>query len=125
MVLATLKQGNSKMTDQATSTRKVNYTDEMIAQATEMYADLGNDGIETIAEAIGRSVRSVRSKLVREGVYVAPVKPAAKPKDEGPTKKEMLNTLETLVSFDVNGLTGATKPAIASLIEAFTPVDAG
>lgn len=112
MVLATLKQGNSKMTD-----RKVNYTEEMVTKATEMYADLGNDGIEAIAEAIGRSVRSVRSKLVREGVYVAPVKPAAKPKDEGPTKKEMLNTLEAIAPFGVDGLIGATKPAIAALIE--------
>ena len=96
--------------------RKVNYTEEMISTATTMYADLGNEGIEAIAEAIGRSVRSVRSKLVREGVYVAPVKPAAKPKDEGPTKKEMLNTLETIAPFGVDGLVGATKPAIAALI---------
>ena len=95
---------------------KVNYTDEMVEKATEMYLDLGNDGMDAIAEAVGRSVRSVRSKLVRDGVYVAPVKPETKPKDEGPTKKEMLAELADLVDFDVAGLTGATKPAIASVI---------
>lgn len=95
---------------------KVNYTDEMVATATEMYLDLGNDGMDAIAEAVGRSVRSVRSKLVRQGVYVAPVKPEAKPKDLGPTKGEMLTELAGLVHFDVAGLTGATKEAIANVI---------
>jgi len=47
---------------------KQNYTEEMVAQAVELYEQLGNEGMEEIAEAIGRSVRSVRSKLVREGV---------------------------------------------------------
>ena len=95
---------------------KVNYTDEMVATATEMYQELGNEGMQKIADAVGHSIRSVRSKLVREGVYVAPAKPEAKPKDEGPTKKEMLAELADLVDFDVAGLTGATKPAIASVI---------
>ena len=98
---------------------KVNYTDEMVATAVTMYNDLGNEGMEAIAETLGRSVRSVRSKLVREGIYVAIVKPVKAAKDEGPTKKELLNELEALVSFDVTGLAGATKPAIASLILSF------
>ena len=96
---------------------KVNYTEAMVAQATEMYTNLGNDGMDAIAEAVGRSVRSVRAKLVREGVYVAPVKPEPKPKDEGPTKKEMLAELNGLVGFDVDGLSGATKEVIANVIK--------
>ena len=100
---------------------KVNYTDDMVATATKMYNELGNDGMDAIAEAIGRNVRSVRSKLVREGVYVATVKEVKEPKDTGPTKKELLNTLETLVSFDVTGLTGATKQAIQSVIDLASP----
>jgi hypothetical protein len=97
-------------------TKTTNYTSEMVDRMVSMYEQLGNEGIEEIAEAVGRPVRSVRSKLVREGVYVAaPVKAKAK-REEGPTKKELLNELETLVSFDVNGLTGATKDAIAAVI---------
>jgi hypothetical protein len=37
-------------------------------------------------------------------------------KVEGPTKKELLNDLESLVDFPVDGLLGATKEAIASVI---------
>lgn len=95
---------------------KVNYTPEMVAQAVSMYQELGNDGMEKIAETLGRSIRSVRSKLVREGVYVAAEKPAKVAKVEGPSKKEMLNHLESLVPFSVDGLTGATKTALADLI---------
>ena len=96
---------------------KVNYTEEMVATATTMYEAGGNDALEDIAEKLGRSVRSVRSKLVREGVYVAPDKPEAKPKDEGPTKKELLNELDALDVFPTAGLEGATKAAIQSVID--------
>lgn len=94
-----------------------NYTDEMIDRITEMYEDMGNDGMDQIAEAVGRSVRSVRSKLVNLGVYVKQDAPVAAAKREGPTKKDMLNTLEALVPFEVDGLMGATKAAIGELIE--------
>jgi transposase-like protein len=96
-----------------------NYTTELTAQIVDQYTQ-GVDVAE-IAEAIGKSVRSVRSKLVREGVYQAPEKPAKAVKEQGPSKKEMLNELEGLVSFDVTGLSGATKEVIQHLIDAFQP----
>ena len=102
------------MADAKTST---NYTEEMIDQITDMYAEMGNDGMDAIAEAVGRSVRSVRSKLVTLGVYVKQDKPVAAAKREGPTKKDMLNSLEALVPFAVDGLMGATKEAIGELID--------
>lgn len=102
------------MADAKTST---NYTEEMIEQITDMYAEVGNDGMDAIAEAVGRSVRSVRSKLVTLGVYVKQDKPVAAAKREGPTKKDMLNSLEALVPFAVDGLMGATKDAIGELID--------
>ena len=92
-----------------------NYTPELTAAIVADY-EAGKD-VESIAEAIGKSVRSVRSKLVREGVYVAPEKPVKAAKIEGPTKKEMLRELEELAPFKVDGFMGATKEAIASLIE--------
>ena len=97
-------------------TSKVNYTEAMVETMLNMYAELGNDGLETIAETIGKPVRSVRSKLVREGVYVATAEKPKAAKAEGPTKKELLNQLESLVSFPVDGLMGATKEAIAHVI---------
>lgn len=97
-------------------TKTVNYTDEMVETMIARYQELGNDGIETIADEMNRSVRSVRSKLVREGVYIATPKVPAARKDTGPTKKELLNQLEELVGFDVTPLQGATKEGINALI---------
>ena len=91
-----------------------NYTEEMVVAMTTAYQE--GTPVEEIADAIGKSKRSVISKLVREGVYVATEKPAST-RDNGPTKKELLNQLEGLdPQMPVNGLTGATKEAIAYLI---------
>ena len=93
---------------------KVNYTPEMTQLIVEDY----NSGVsvEDIAAKVVKSVRSVRSKLVREGVYVAKPKVVSR-KVEGPTKKELLVELST-TGYDVSGLEGATKDAIARLMVA-------
>ena len=97
-------------------TKAQNYTPEMTAQIVEQYQ--AGVSVEDLAASIEKSVRSVRSKLVREGVYVAQPKATARKSDE-PTKKELLNELETVYPFDVNGLTGATKDAIKDLLTHF------
>ena len=78
--------------------------------------------VADIAEAIGKSVRSVRSKLVREKdengerVYIPAEKPVSN-KVTGPSKKVLLNDLEKLdPNFPVNGMKGATKEAIEYLV---------
>ena len=93
-----------------------NYTAEQTALIISEYEQ--NVGIETIAEMVGKSVRSVRSKLVREGVYVATPKAKARKNDE-PTKKELLLELEQVAPFEVTGLMGATKASIMDLIAHF------
>lgn len=95
------------------ATQKVNYTEAMVTKMREMYEN--KESVEAIAEALGKPTRSVISKLVREGVYVAPEKPAPKAKDEGPTKKELLRDLEA-AGFDVTGLEPATKDAIKRVL---------
>ena len=94
-----------------------NYTAEMTALVVDQYQN--GTPIEDISEMVTRSVRSVRSKLVREGVYQAPPKATAAKRDNGPTKKELLNQLEELAPFPVDGFVGATKDAIKSLIVHF------
>jgi len=89
-----------------------NYTAEMTAAIVDQYQ--AGVSVDEIATDMGKSVRSVRSKLVREGVYVAKAKPAAK-RELGPTKKELLIELEG-TGFDVTGFEGATKDAIMRLI---------
>lgn len=101
----------------AEAKKTVNYTEAQIEQMTGMYAELGNEGLDQIAEALGKTVRSVRSKLVREGVYQASPKKTAVKKDMGPSKKELLNELEAVVGFDVTPLQGATKEGIQRLID--------
>ncbi len=90
--------------------KTVNYTEELTAKLHDLYAELGNDGLDKIADTIGKPVRSVRAKLVRDGVYVASPKSAAAKKD-GPSKKEILNEIEKL-GFAPDGLEGATKEAL-------------
>jgi hypothetical protein len=94
--------------------KSVNYTAELTASIVDQYTN--GEAVETIAEAIGKSVRSVRSKLVREGVYVAAEKPKGAAREMGPTKKELLIELESLVPYPVDGFMGATKEAISALI---------
>jgi len=89
-----------------------NYTAEMTAAIVDQYQ--AGVSVDEIATDMGKSVRSVRSKLVREGVYVAKAKPTAK-RELGPTKKELLIELEA-TGFDVTGFEGATKDAIMRLI---------
>ena len=96
--------------------KAINYSPELTAQIVDQYQ--GGISVEDIAASIEKSVRSVRSKLVREGVYVAQPKATARKSDE-PTKKELLNELEAVYPFDVNGLTGATKDAIKDLLTHF------
>ena len=96
--------------------KNVNYTPEMTAKIVDDYQ--AGITVEQIADAIDKSVRSVRSKLVREGVYVAQPKAKARKADE-PTKKELLNHLETIAPFGVTGFMGATKEAINELISHF------
>ena len=99
----------------AEATQKAaNYTAEMVDSMIEMYNEVGNDGLDDIADTLGKTVRSVRSKLVREGVYVAsPKKTAAK--QDGPSKKEILRDIEAQ-GFDVTGFEGATKAELTRLI---------
>ena len=93
----------------------VNYSVEMTDKIISDY-QAGTE-ISEIADAIGKSVRSVRSKLVREGVYIAQEKTSRSKKVQEPTKKELLNVLEEKVSFPVLGFMGATKESIQDLID--------
>lgn len=94
---------------------KVNYTEEQTEQIKASYE--AGIPIEDIAEAIGKTVRSVRSKLVREGVYVAEDKPTYV-KETGLSKKEIIAKFEELGFENSEGLLGATKPALQELLEA-------
>lgn len=91
-----------------------NYSVEMTDKIISDYQN--GISVTEISESIGKSVRSVRSKLVREGVYIPQEKSTSK-KVQEPTKKELLKVLDNLVDFSTTGLLGATKESILDLIK--------
>ena len=94
---------------------KENYTVEMTEKLVSEYE--AGVSVEVLAEQLGKTVRSIRSKLVREGVYQAPEKPAKAKREEGPTKKELLRDLQAIApDAPLDGLNGATKEAIQWVI---------
>lgn len=96
--------------------KEANYTQEMTEKVVSMYQELGNEGLEAIGEAVGKSVKSVRSKLVREGAYVAPDKPVRERKEDGPSKKELVGQLTAMTGVNLAGIEGANKGALSELI---------
>ena len=112
---------------------KQNYTPEMTEMAVAMYEELGNTGLPQIAEYMNQMARdaklggdtktpnSVRSKLVREKVYVPSDKPIKQPKREGPSKKDLVVELVTLTGRQdekdpFKGIEGATKGALKEVL---------
>jgi len=84
------------------------YTKEETDKLVELYQEKGNDGLDEIAETLGKARRSVIAKLTREGVYVKPVKETPEPKQEGPTKAELMTEM-VAAGFDTEGGQNATR----------------
>lgn len=108
--------------------KTVNYTPEMTARAVEMYEEVINESedvraamVKTIAAELGKTERSVRSKLSREKVYV-PKKVVSKVTGETPAKKvELAATLRTVsgANINVDNVAKMNKVDITRLIKAF------
>ncbi len=103
--------------------KTVNYTTE---QAAQMVADYQTGvTVETIAQNLGKTVRSVVAKLSREKVYVA--KTYKTKTGESVVKKDSLadkiGSALGLAENDVESLTKATKPALMAILAAL-PVTA-
>jgi hypothetical protein len=96
-----------------------NYSPELEAKLVELY-DAGKGlSIEAIAAQVNKPVKSVRSKLVSMKVYVKPEAPVKEYKAEGPSKKEIIEVLKNLgiSETSLDGLKGATKPALSEVAE--------
>lgn len=98
--------------------KAVNYTPEQTAQIVNAYKN--GDTVESIAEALGKSVRSIVAKLSREGVYQ---KKVYKTKTgEAVVKKdahaEAIGAILKLAENDVDSLTKANKSALRAIFEA-------
>lgn len=110
--------------------KKVNYTDEMVNRLHEIYDPESDEEtrekqVAQAAEELERTPRSIRQKLVREGVYVAK---AYKTKGgEKPARKEdivnsIANTLGVDADTTLSGLEKATKNCLVFLQKTFATV---
>jgi len=98
--------------------KAVNYTAEQTAQVIADYA--AGINVESIAMAMGKSVRSIVAKLSREGVYQ---KKAYKTKTgEAVVKKDAhadaIGAILRLPENDIESLTKANKSALKAIFEA-------
>lgn len=102
----------------ATTAKAVNYTPEQTAKMVSDYKD--GIAVETIAETLGKTVRSVVAKLSREGVYVA--KTYTTKSGEAVVKKDMvadsIGLILRLTEAETESLTKANKTALAKIFAA-------
>ena len=96
--------------------RTGNWTADEQKKVIDAY--LSGVSVDELVTETGRSKRSIQGKLVAEKVYVVPEKPKNVKKDDGPSKKEILNEIAA-TGFDVDGLDNATKSALGRLLERF------
>ena len=104
-----------------TANAKRKWTDDEVATVLKGYNPERSEAtVVELMKKLDRTKRSVIGKLVREGKYSAPAKPEPKPKDEGPTKADILGAI-TAAGFDVKGGEGANKDflkRVATLVKA-------
>jgi hypothetical protein len=98
--------------------KAVNYTPEQTAKIIAEYQ--AGVAVEQIAQAMGKTVRSVVAKLSREKVYVA--KQYVSKTGEKPVKKDVtadaIGAILRLSENDIESLTKANKSALKAIFDA-------
>jgi hypothetical protein len=99
--------------------KNVNYSPELTKEIVADYeagtnADERKEIVENLSAKHGKSVRSIRQKLVREGVYIKPEYVAKTGKDVE-RKSDIVQSLAGIFNVtedQLGGLEKATKPAL-------------
>ena len=101
----------------------INYTVEQTESLKEDY--LSGVSVETIANAMGKSVRSVVAKLSREGVYTP--KAYVSKSGEKPVKKDTvadaIGAVLNMSEPEIESLTKANKTALSKILAALANSD--
>ena len=101
-----------------TANKTAKWNDTELAMLKDKYdATNSEESVKALAEAMGRTHRSVIGKLVSEGLYVKPAAKVTAKRDDGPSKKEILAKIDALGSFNSEGMEQATKPALQRLYD--------
>jgi len=100
------------------SAKTVNYSPEQTAQMVADYK--AGVTVETIAENLGKTVRSVVAKLSREKVYVAKtyVSKTGEPVVKKDAHADAIGAILRLPENDIESLTKANKSALKAIFEA-------
>ena len=99
-------------------TKQTNYTEAQTQTIVEMYTQ--GVQVETIAEKMGKTARSIIAKLSREGVYKSKQKQAG---ERRMTKVEMLAKLEQALNMEAGHLSSLEKAAHNDLAFLLKSVD--
>lgn len=98
--------------------KAVNYTPEQTAKIIAEYQ--AGVAVEQIAQAMGKTVRSIVAKLSREKVYIA--KQYVTKTGEKPVKKDVtadaIGAILRLSENDIESLTKANKSALRAIFDA-------
>jgi hypothetical protein len=100
------------------TSKVVNYTPE---QTVQMVADYtAGVSVETIAQNLGKTVRSVVAKLSREKVYVAKtyVSKTGEPVVKKDAHADAIGAILRLPENDIESLTKANKSALKAIFDA-------
>jgi hypothetical protein len=90
------------------------WEDDQEVELIAMYREVGNDGLEEIAEHFGKRTRNIISKLVQLKEYIKPV--IEKP--EKRTVKMMLNELEGILDIEIEGQNLTKKSNLERIVDA-------
>lgn len=107
------------MTTKTTTAKAVNYTAEQTAAMVQQYTAAPTaETVASMAEAMGKSVRSIVAKLTREGVYKK--KEYTTKKGEAPvTKEELASKLAELCGLseaEADSMAKANKTGLQKII---------
>lgn len=98
--------------------KMVNYTPEQTVQMVQAYTS--GVTVESLAETMGKTVRSVVAKLSREGVYKK--KEYVSKTGERPVKKDVhadaIGAVLMLTESEIESLTKANKTALVKIFQA-------
>ena len=102
-----------------------NYSDEMVARMVEDYqANPNMDTVKTLAQAFGKTTRSIIAKLSREGVYKAQPR-TTKTGEPVVRKDELVAEIATMLGIDdstIATVSKATKADLKNLVQRLSEI---
>ena len=97
-----------------------NYTDEQVTMMTEAYAENPTrETVDSLAEQLGKTTRSIIAKLSREGVYVAQPR-TTKSGEPVVAKAELVAQIESHFDMEMPTLVKAGKQDLQKLVDALS-----